>query len=97
MKKLVTVAALAAVLTPVGSTPVVAAVSAIALFVRPDTALMDFLLLIFIFGLFTILATCTWTPFGAALSTWLRDPRHARVFNVAMALLLVASIVPMVL
>jgi len=87
----------AAVFQWVNPKGIVAAVSAIALFVRPDTALTDFLLLIFIFGLFTILATCTWTAFGAALSTWLRDPRHARVFNVVMALLLVASIVPMVL
>jgi len=87
----------AAVFQWVNPKGIVAAVSAIALFVRPDTVLTDFLLLIFIFGLFTILATCTWTAFGAGLSTWLRDPRHARVFNVAMALLLVASIVPMVL
>jgi threonine/homoserine/homoserine lactone efflux protein len=87
----------AAVFQWVNPKGIVAAVSAIALFVRPDTALTDFLLLIFIFGLFTILATCTWTAFGATLSIWLRDPRHARVFNVVMALLLVASIVPMVL
>jgi threonine/homoserine/homoserine lactone efflux protein len=75
---------------------VVAALGAVALFVRPETAFADFLLLIFVFGLFTILATSTWTAFGAALSTLLRNPRHARVFNIAMALLLVASIVPMV-
>lgn len=75
---------------------VVAALGAVVLFIRPETATTDFLLLIFVFGLFTILATSTWTAFGAALSTLLRNPRHARVFNIAMALLLVASIVPMV-
>jgi len=76
---------------------VIAAVGAVALFVRPETATKDFLLLIFIFGLFTILATTAWTAFGAILSKWLRNPRYARVFNIAMALLLVASIAPMVL
>ncbi len=65
----------AAVFQWVNPKGIVAAVSAIALFVRPDTALTDFLLLIFIFGLFTILATCARTAFGAALNTWLRDPR----------------------
>jgi len=37
-----------------------------------------------------------WAGFGAALSRLLCNPRHARVFNIAMALLLVASIAPMV-
>ena len=87
----------AAVFQWVNPKGVIAAVGAVALFVRPDTALADFLFLIFVFGLFTMLATCAWTAFGAALSTWLRDPRRARVFNIAMALLLVASIVPMVI
>jgi hypothetical protein len=32
-----------------------------------------------------------------ALRQVLSDPKHARVFNIAMALLLVASIVPMVI
>jgi threonine/homoserine/homoserine lactone efflux protein len=76
---------------------VIAAVGAVALFVRPDTAITDFLALIVVFGLFTILATSTWTAFGAMLSGLLRNPRHARLFNIAMAILLVVSIVPMVL
>lgn len=75
---------------------VVAAVGAVALFVRPDSAAKDFLLLLFIFGLCTVLSATTWTAFGAGLSTFLRNPRHARAFNITMALLLVASILPMV-
>lgn len=74
---------------------VIAALGAVALFVRPETAAADLLLLLFVFGLLTILATSTWAAFGAALSKALRNPRHARIFNIAMALLLVASIVPM--
>jgi threonine/homoserine/homoserine lactone efflux protein len=75
---------------------VIAALGAVALFVRPDSATTDLLMLLVVFGVCTILAASTWTAFGAALSKLLRNPRYARMFNIAMALLLVASIVPMV-
>ena len=39
-------------------------------------------------------STATWAGFGVALRRWLRNPRHARLFNVAMAMLLVATIIP---
>lgn len=75
---------------------VVACLGAIALFIRPESAQVDLLLLLLVFALATILATMTWAGFGAALSKFLHDPRYARVFNIAMALLLVASIAPMI-
>jgi threonine/homoserine/homoserine lactone efflux protein len=75
---------------------IVAAVAAVALFIGPDSGTTDFLLLLFVFGLCTILSATTWTAFGAALSTFLRNPSYARAFNIAMAVLLVASIAPMV-
>jgi len=37
-----------------------------------------------------------WLVFGASLQRLLRDPKHLRVFNIAMALLLVASILPVI-
>ncbi|TNF87861.1 MAG: LysE family translocator [Gammaproteobacteria bacterium] len=37
-----------------------------------------------------------WLVFGAGLQRFLHDPRHLRLFNIAMALLLVASILPVV-
>lgn len=76
---------------------VIIAFGAVALFVRPERAVTDFLILLVVFGLATLLSTVTWSCFGAALSRVLRDERHARIFNITMALLLVASIVPMVL
>jgi threonine/homoserine/homoserine lactone efflux protein len=76
---------------------VVAAVSAIAIYVRPAHWLADFTVLQIVFTIATILAVGTWTGFGVALRRVLSDPKHARVFNIAMALLLVASIVPMVI
>ncbi len=37
-----------------------------------------------------------WLVFGAGLQRFLHDPGHLRLFNIAMALLLVASILPVV-
>ena len=59
--------------------------------VQTTTAIM-----LTVFGLCTLLAVVVWTGFGVALRRLLGNPRHARIFNVAMGLLLVASIVPMV-
>ena len=42
-------------------------------------------------------STLTWAGFGVALRKVLQNERQARIFNVVMALLLVASIAPMVL
>jgi threonine/homoserine/homoserine lactone efflux protein len=75
----------------------VIAISAIAIYVRPSNWLVDFAILLAVFGLFTILSTATWTGFGVALRGLLRNPRHARIFNWVMAVLLVASIAPMVI
>lgn len=76
---------------------VLTSLSAVALFVRPQSALPDTALMLATFGLATIVSVLIWTSFGTVLSQALVDDRHARVFNIAMALLLVASIVPMVL
>jgi threonine/homoserine/homoserine lactone efflux protein len=76
---------------------VLAAVGAVALFLRPQSALVDITLVLVSFTLATVLAVVVWTGFGTLLSGLLRDPRHARIFNIVMALLLVASIVPMLL
>jgi threonine/homoserine/homoserine lactone efflux protein len=76
---------------------VVIALSAVAIYVRPAHWLSDFALLLVVFAVATILAVATWTGFGVALRRVLSNPKHARIFNIAMALLLVASIVPMVI
>jgi threonine/homoserine/homoserine lactone efflux protein len=76
---------------------VLASVGGVALFLRPQTAVADTALILGIFTFATVLSAVVWTGFGTLVSGLLRDPRHARIFNIAMALLLVASIVPMVL
>jgi threonine/homoserine/homoserine lactone efflux protein len=75
---------------------VVIALSAISLYVRPEHQVADIIMVVVWFAFFTALTVVTWTGFGVALRALLRDPRRARIFNIVMALLLVASIVPMV-
>ena len=75
----------------------VAALSGVALYVRPAHWVADFTVLQIVYTAATILAVATWTGFGVAPRRVLADPKHARIFNFAMALLLVASIVPMVI
>jgi threonine/homoserine/homoserine lactone efflux protein len=76
---------------------VVAALSAIAIYVRPGHEHSDFPVLLSVLAVSTVLSASTWTGFGVALRRLFRNPTHARIFNTAMALLLVASIVPMVI
>jgi threonine/homoserine/homoserine lactone efflux protein len=47
-----------------------------------------------LFGVFGLASSGTWLGFGAALQRVLKDPRAVRVFNIIMALLLVASLYP---
>lgn len=75
----------------------VIAVSAIAIYIRPDHWTLDFAIMLAVFGFFTVATITFWTGFGVALRSLLKNPRHARIFNVTMAFLLVASIVPMVI
>ena len=76
---------------------VLTALSASALFVRPGSVATDMLAMLPVFIAACVLSVVLWTGFGTLVSSLLGSPRHARIFNVVMALLLVASIVPMVL
>jgi threonine/homoserine/homoserine lactone efflux protein len=55
------------------------------------------LLFALIFGMATFLSTLAWTALGASFGRLLASRRSARAFNIAMALLLVASLIPIVL
>ena len=70
------------------------ALGAMAVYVRPDHLVADVVAVTLIFGLVNVPSVSTWAGFGHALRNALRDPKKDRVFNVAMALLLVASILP---
>ena len=72
----------------------VMAVSAFSLYVPPasgwavDTAASVF------FAAVNLPCVSCWALFGSRLRRWLGNPAYARRFNVAMAILLVASLVP---
>lgn len=48
------------------------------------------------FLLITIPSAGVWLIFGAGLQHVLKDPKHLRIFNISMAVLLVASILPVI-
>ncbi len=53
--------------------------------------------IVLIFFLIGVFATVGWCSFGTVVARWLSTPRTAAAFNLAMGLLLVASVIPMVL
>lgn len=48
------------------------------------------------FMIITIPCAGIWLVFGAGLQHFLKDPGHLKIFNISMALLLIASILPVV-
>jgi len=73
-----------------------AVVSTMSIFIRPESAVSDVFIVAVVFFFVSIGAVVSWTAFGAGLRGFLDDPARRRVFNIAMALLLVLSIAPMV-
>lgn len=72
------------------------AVSAFSIYVPGP---VGWLLVLGVSALFTAInlpCVSSWALFGSGLRQWLREPRYARVFNVVMALLLVATLLPMI-
>ncbi len=63
------------------------------------TGLPDFTTSVFIvtfaFVLVNFPSVSVWCAFGVAMRDWLSDPKRLRIFNITMALLLVASLWPM--
>ncbi len=72
----------------------VMAASAFSIYIPPASGwVVDTTLSVF-FAAVNLPCVSCWALFGSRLRRWLGHPRHARLFNVAMALLLVASLVP---
>jgi threonine/homoserine/homoserine lactone efflux protein len=70
-------------------------IGALALFTTPSgNQLMEIALVALLFGLVCIPNGIVWALFGTAIARFLEDDRHRRVFNIVMALLLVASVTP---
>jgi threonine/homoserine/homoserine lactone efflux protein len=69
-------------------------IGAIATYSQPDNYLTSIVLIAGIFGLVNLPSVGVWAAFGSALRQFLRNPVIVRWFNWAMALLLVASLWP---
>lgn len=72
------------------------ALGVIAVYVPPTGLLTDLLLASLLCGLVNLPSISVWTMFGVALRRLLHRPTAIRMFNWLMALLLIASLYPMV-
>jgi len=71
--------------------------SVVAVYVPPVDLFFNLCVAALICGVTTLPSVLVWTLFGMALRRWLQRPGAVRRFNVTMALLLVASLYPMLL
>jgi threonine/homoserine/homoserine lactone efflux protein len=71
------------------------AVSAFSIYVPGAVGGMLVLGVSVLFTVINLPCVSSWALFGSGLRQWLREPRYARAFNRAMALLLLATLWPM--
>jgi threonine/homoserine/homoserine lactone efflux protein len=72
----------------------VIAISALTAYAVSENYTRSVLIVAIVTGLVTAPCIAAWVSFGTAMRRVLSNPRFVRPFNIAMALLLVASIVP---
>ena len=72
------------------------ALGATAAFVSPETFVVGVTIVTVVFAAVNLPCIASWAGFGVVLRRFLDRPRALRAFNVTMALLLVASLYPMV-
>jgi threonine/homoserine/homoserine lactone efflux protein len=68
--------------------------AATATYTDPGRYLSSLLVVALVFGSINLPCVSVWAGFGVALRNWLKDPVKLRIFNVAMAVLLVVSFLP---
>lgn len=71
------------------------AVTAMAIYTDPRAPFASVLFVAVTFALVNLPSVSTWTGFGTALRGFLADPARLKWFNIAMGLLLAASLWPM--
>ncbi|UVE16251.1 LysE family translocator [Pseudomonas sp. LS44] len=72
----------------------VMAIGAITTYTPQENFFLNVLLIAGLFALVNCPSVSLWTMAGSLLRRWLENPRVLRLFNVSMALLLVASLYP---
>lgn len=70
-------------------------VSAMGIYTDPEHYARTVILIFLAFAIATIPCVTAWAGFGSVLRAWLADPVRLKWFNITMALLLVASLWPM--
>ncbi len=70
------------------------AVSALAAYAIPGNVTWSVMLVAVAFMLVSLPSNIVWAAFGAGMARFLADPRTTRLFNRAMAILLIASLWP---
>ncbi|MHA4870103.1 LysE family translocator [Duganella sp. PWIR1] len=73
----------------------VMSLSALTTYLPEGFKVADVALLAGVFGLIGVFCVGSWALFGVAMRRLLQDPRSVRIFNVVMALALVATLYPM--
>ena len=73
----------------------VVAMTAMAVYTSPDAPFLSICLVSAAFALVNLPSVSAWAGFGTALKGWLADPVRLRRFNVAMGLLLAATLWPL--
>jgi threonine/homoserine/homoserine lactone efflux protein len=73
----------------------VAAVTAMAVYTSPDAPFLSVVLISVAFALVNLPSVLAWAGFGMALREFLSDPVRLKWFNIAMGVLLAATLWPM--
>lgn len=73
------------------------AIGAITAYLPAGGGVQAVVVLALLFALVNAPSVVVWVTFGTTLRRWLTDTRHLRLFNIAMALLLVLSLHPLLL
>lgn len=68
--------------------------TAMSAYLPPHAVLFDVALLALVFAVIGIFCVGAWAVFGVGMRRFLQDARSVRIFNVTMALLLLASLYP---
>ncbi|KQZ81420.1 lysine transporter LysE [Mesorhizobium sp. Root157] len=74
----------------------VMAVTAMAVYTDPAAPLWSMVVISLVFGIVNLPSVSTWAGFGMALRGFLADPGRLKWFNIAMGVLLAATLWPMI-
>ena len=64
-------------------------------YTNPDNFYLSLAIVVGVCGILNIPMVCVWPVFGTAMKRFLSDPKKLRIFNIFMAVALIASLWPM--